>query len=244
MSEQITNYEQKQNANRANRFLHSFRYKNMLKIASLIKRKEKDKVLKVLDLGSGISKSYAVLKQAGFLIEYHAVEQVPKFYNRANFLHGSNSDFFMHAESAEMWIDRFDGFDLILAQEAFEHMPPLLVTRIIDSIARSNFGILLVTVPVEIGPALLIKNFGSFLLGYSRGTNEYTWRETLSASFYNLDNIRKHSCGHRGFDWRWLSHLLRVNLQIEKTIKSPFQFIPLFLAPSVGFVCTKSIESN
>ena len=73
-------------------------------------------------------------------------------------------------------------------------------------------------------------------MGYSR-YKEYTWRETICASLYKLDNVRKHTLGHRGFDWRWLAQVLRTNVKIVSTVKSPFQLIPSFLAPSIGFIC-------
>lgn len=234
---ELTKYEQFQDFNSINKLLHSFRYKQLLLVANVVSKNSKAK-LKILDIGSGTSKSYRVLKEAGFDIEYHGVEICETLYERAKTLYSNNSDFSLHIESIENWIGRFDGFDLIIALESFEHIPPLLVSKVIDSIGKSTFGALFVTVPVEIGPAILLKNFGSFIMGYPR-YKEYTWHETLSASLYKLDNFDRHSGGHKGFDWRWLAQTLRLNVKIQKTVKSPFQLMPSLLSPSIGFICSR-----
>jgi SAM-dependent methyltransferase len=232
----LTDYERNQEFNSINKFLHAFRYKQLLLLVSAINRSKTK--LKILDIGSGTSKSYGVLKEAGFDIEYHGVEILKPLYEQAERIYGNDHGFNLHIESIESWIGKFDGFDLILAQESFEHMPPLLVSRVIDSIAKSSFGTLFVTVPVEIGPAILIKNLGSYIMGYARH-KEYRWSETVSASLYKFDNFDRHKGGHKGFDWRWIAQTLRLNVKIKKTIKSPFQLVPSFLAPSVGFICSK-----
>ncbi|WP_250397473.1 class I SAM-dependent methyltransferase [Synechococcus sp. MU1651] len=235
MKSDLTLYEKNQSFNLINSYLHSFRYKVLLKLARSLSD-ESSEPLKVLDIGSGTSRCYDILKKSGFVVDYHAVEIDSTLSDVALRSFGGNPDFSLHVESVESWIGKFDGFDLIVAHESFEHIPPLVVSRVIDSLGKSRFGCLLVTVPVEIGPSILIKNIGSFLMGYSR-YKEYRWHETLSASLYRLDNVDRHVLGHKGFDWRWLSQTLRLNLKIIKTLKSPFQFIPSFVSPSIGFVC-------
>ena len=100
-----------------------------------------------------------------------------------------------------------------------------------------------VTVPNEIGPAILIKNLGSFLMGYKR-YKEYSIQETLYASIYELDRVARHGTGHKGFDWRWLAQTLRQNVTISRKITNPSQFIPKFISPSIGFICLKSSNNQ
>mgnify|MGYP004181272689 CR=1 FL=1 len=64
-----------------------------------------------------------------------------------------------------------------------------------------------VNVPNEIGPAVLIKNIGSFLMGYLR-YKEYSFMETIYASLYKIDKFKPHYDGHKGFDWRVLYYNL------------------------------------
>ena len=235
MSDKLTLYEKNQSFNFVNSFLHSFRYKVLSRLAKTLCLSI-HRPLRVLDIGSGTSKCYEVLSNTVPDIDYHAVEIDPTLYEVALNLYGDMDNFHLHAESVETWIGRFDGFDLIIAHESFEHIPPVIVSRVVDSLGKSDFGCLLVTVPVEIGPSLLFKNLGSFLMGYPR-YKEYSLAETFNASLYRLDRVDRHTLGHKGFDWRWLAQTLRLNLRIIRTLKSPFQFIPSFVAPSIGFIC-------
>ena len=118
-------------------------------------------------------------------------------------------------------------------------MQEWLVVRTIESISKSSFMYLYITVPNEVGPALFIKNIGSALMGYTR-YKEYKWRETFFASIYELDKVERHGTRHIGFDWRWLAQTLRQNVTIVKKTSSPANFIPKFISPSIGFICVKS----
>lgn len=96
--------------------------------------------------------------------------------------YGNFDNFTVIDGSIENHFDKFDDADLIISLEGFEHLPEPLVVRTVEAIGKSNFKYLYVTVPNEIGPAILIKNVGSFLMGYGR-FREYAWSETIAASF-------------------------------------------------------------
>ena len=61
--------------------------------------------------------------------------------------------------------------------------------------------------------------------------------ETLAASIYELDQVKRHGTKHIGFDWRWLAQTLRQNVKIVRKTTSPLKIIPKFVSPSIGFVC-------
>ena len=120
--------------------------------------------------------------------------------------------------------------------ESFEHIREATVIRIIENITKRNFKYMYITVPNEIGPAILIKNVGSFLMGWNR-YREYKWSETLASAFYNLDKVERHGTRHKGFDWRWLAQNLRQNCKIKKITTSPSNLVPISFSPSIGFIC-------
>jgi len=161
------------------------------------------------------------------------------FYDIAYEGYNQFENFKIIHDSIENQFEKFTDADVIICLESFEHIPEWLVVRIIEAISKVSFMYLYVTVPNEVGPAIFIKNIGSALMGYKR-YKEYEWRETFYASIYELDKIKRHETGHIGFDWRWLAQTLRQNTTIVKKTSSPFDFIPKFISPSIGFICVKS----
>jgi len=235
--EDVQLYNKYQEYNIINKCLHSVRYSNLKKLAKLLVKLKGGKKLKVLDLGSGSSRAYQILKECDLLESYEGVEIDENFVSFSIEKYGKNKDFKILNESAEKSIGKFSNYDLIIAFESFEHMPALMVHRIVESIGQSDCYCLYATVPNEIGPAVAIKNLGSWLIGYVR-YKEYNLKETLNATCYNLDKVGRHQLGHKGFDWRWLAQVLRLNMVIMKRTKSPANLVPTLFSPSIGFICT------
>jgi len=226
-------YEDNQNFNFITSYLHNYRYKNLLDLFKSIKTKDGDEI-NVTDIGCGVGKSYELLN-ANYKINYCGIEANKGFYDIANERYGDFKNFDIVCDSIENQYCKFEQADIVIGLETFEHIPENLVVRVIEAIAKSKVPLFYCTVPNELGPAILIKNIGSYIMGYSRH-KEYSWRETFSSSMYDLDNVGLHGAGHKGFDWRWLAQTIRHNLQIEKITTSPFNFVPKFLSPSIGFI--------
>ncbi|MEA2193764.1 MAG: hypothetical protein QOG42_198, partial [Solirubrobacteraceae bacterium] len=105
-------------------------------------------------------------------------------------------------------------FDFISCLEVLEHMPLPeresfydLCTSELDAAA----GRVLIGVPIEVGPTLLVKSAGRTIL--KGRTSEYGWRSLLrySAGAKNYDPARYHAADtrtwitdHKGFDYRLL----------------------------------------
>ncbi len=227
-------YEKTQDLNLITRTLHSIRYKNLEKLVKYTA--QKNKTLKVVDVGCGPAKSYKIIKNLGVSFQYLGIDNWKPFVEIAQERYGEFENFEIVCDSIENVFHAFEDADLIIGLESFEHIPEPLVVRTIEAIGKSKFKHLYLTVPNEIGPAIFIKNLGSFFMGYHR-YKEYSWAETFSASIYNLDNVGRHGNGHKGFDWRWLAQTLRQNCKIIKITKSPLQIIPKFISPSIGFIC-------
>jgi len=238
MSNQENIYDEMQNFNFITSFLHRTRFRNLEKLIIRASIEKKGK-LKIVDVGCGHAKAYKIIKEQGIDFDYVGVELTKKFYDVAHDRFSQFENFNIIFDSIENQFEKFIDADVIIGLESFEHIPEPLVVRTIEAISKASFMYLYITVPNEVGPAILIKNIGSALMGYER-YKEYEWRETFFASIYDLDRVERHGTGHKGFDWRWLAQTLRQNTTILKKTSSPANFIPKFISPSIGFICVKS----
>jgi len=145
-------------------------------------------------------------------------------------------------------------YDLVVCMEVLEHVVPL--DRVLDSLLRLTApgGTLLVSVPVETGLPLLVKQATRRVAGW-RGLGDYattvayTWREYAAGVFagrrpHMIRPIYTHADGtlfhdHKGFNWRVLHDRVAERFAIERVIASPFPRIGARLATQVWFVCRK-----
>ena len=231
-------YEETQEFNLITKILHRTRYRNL---EILIKKHSHKKNIRIVDIGCGPAKSYDVIKRLGVEFHYVGIELREDFSELAKTRYGQFGNFEIICDSIENAFHAFDTADIIIGLESFEHIPEPLVVRTIEAIGRSNFKALYITVPNEVGPAIFIKNVGSFLMGYGR-YKEYRWAETFAASVYDLDKVDRHGIRHKGFDWRWLAHTIRQNCKIIQVTTSPLQIIPRCISPSVGFICVNDTD--
>ena len=227
-------YEQKQNFNFITRFLHKTRYKNLDKLIRNASKKKK--FLKIIDIGCGPGKAYNIISETGINFEYIGIDPHQNFCNIASERYSKFQNFNIICDNIENKFELLDDADVIIGLETFEHIPEPIVVRTLEYISTINFILLYITVPNEIGPAILIKNIGSAIMRYSR-YKQYTWKQTFFASIYRLDKLPPHTTEHIGFDWRWLAQTIRQNVNITKTTKNPIDIIPKSCSPSIGFVC-------
>jgi len=112
-------------------------------------------------------------------------------------------------------------------------------------------GKLIVSVPVETGAALAVKQLARRLAGWRGigdypGTRPYTWREFVrSLTAGRTQHITRpihQSPGHppshchNGFNWRVLMEALAARFVVEKLISSPVQSLPPGWGSQVYFV--------
>ncbi len=231
------NYERKQNFNVITRTLHKTRYRNLLALFTRITAQVGGRPIKVIDVGCGVCKSFAVLN-AQFSIDYTGIELRAETCDLARSRHGDIDGFEVICDSVENHFPRFDGADVVIGLESFEHIPEPIVVRTLEAIRAARVPYFYCTVPNEVGPAILIKNVGSWLMRYPR-YKEYTWAETWHAFRYDLDKVTLHTTKHIGFDWRWLAQTIRQNVRITQITTSPFRLVPRSWSPSIGFVCER-----
>jgi SAM-dependent methyltransferase len=153
--------------------------------------------------------------------------------------------------------DELDGgehrgtYEAVFCMEVLEHVVdrgPVL-DRLASLLARD--GRLLVSVPVEIGPVLPVKQLARRVAGWRGigdypGTTAYTPGELLAGLFagsrqrverpihVGADGARFHD--HKGFNWRVLREELRLRLEIVRIVTSPVAWLPPLLASQVWLV--------
>ena len=105
---------------------------------------------------------------------------------------------------------------------------------------------MIISVPIELGPSLLVKQVGRYLAnlkgGY--GYERYSPSELFSAailwdtnSFPSSHSLNETNKGHKGFDYRKLEKLLQDKVKIERRIFSPFPWFGNLLNSTVIWIC-------
>ena len=230
-------YEERQSFNALVRFLHSVRFKTLEGAARGLKPAYGAR-LRVLDIGCGPASAYPVLTKLRQDIEYVGVELREDFCALARERYGGEEGFAICQAGIGEQLDLIERCDLILGLESFEHILEPEVEQVVETIGRAEFQKLLITVPNELGPAIVLKNVGSLLMGYMRH-KEYRWRDTYHAAIYAADKLPPHTNGHIGFDWRWLERTLRQHVEVSRITTSPWPWVPRALSPSIGFLCER-----
>ena len=145
-------------------------------------------------------------------------------------------------------------YDAVICMEVLEHVVDL--TTIIERLWRllAADGTLLVSVPVETGLPLLVKQATRRVAGW-RGigqyasTSGYTWEEYRASLFpgrrqhitrpvYHADS-RHPFHDHKGFNWRLLQDRLEAWFEIQRVMASPVPLLGPQLATQVWFLGRK-----
>lgn len=124
--------------------------------------------------------------------------------------------------------------DLAFCTETLEHVPdPALIIDTILPLCKPN-ATLVISVPIEVGPSLLIKQTGRYFanLKGTYGYERYTWQELWSAailwdtkSFPSSHSEKLPYRAHKGFDYRDLQKIISQKLILKKTVFSPFPML-------------------
>ncbi|OLP18779.1 hypothetical protein BST81_08545 [Leptolyngbya sp. 'hensonii'] len=136
--------------------------------------------------------------------------------------------------------------DLLLCTETLEHVhsvPAILADLLHYAQPQAR---LVISVPIEIGPSLLVKQMGRFLANWKGdyGYESYTPDELFAAGMlWDTDRFpSSHSSdatykGHKGFDYRKVERLLRQTLQVEQQIFTPFPIAGNLFNSTVVWLC-------
>jgi len=231
-----TPYERRQQFNRVTSWLHSHRYRHIHRVFARIAAEVGDRPIRVIDVGCGYAKLFDAVN-GKFRVEYAGIElnaeragvarRRYRHHDNFSIIHDSATDALMELSE--------DRVDVVASLETLEHIPEHEVVRIVERIAELRPRVFVCSVPVEIGPAIWLKNVGSFLAGYVRH-REYTWRETFWAGLCCLDRLPPHGTRHKGFDWRWLAQTVRHSFAIEAIHGLPLDVLPPAFSTNVLLV--------
>jgi SAM-dependent methyltransferase len=144
-------------------------------------------------------------------------------------------------------------YDAVFCMEVLEHVvdwdPELeRMSRVL-----SPGGALVISVPVETGLPLLVKQTvrriaGWRGIGHYPGTSGYSWPELraslgagatqhITRPVFDLGSGPAHD--HKGFNWMVLRSRLEQQFDIDRVLASPFQWAGPHLATQAWFVCRK-----
>jgi 2-polyprenyl-3-methyl-5-hydroxy-6-metoxy-1,4-benzoquinol methylase len=148
-------------------------------------------------------------------------------------------------------------YDVVVCMEVLEHCPVDLQRQVIDDLARvcAPEGTVIVSVPIEIGPALAAKQ-AARAFAAARGLSEYSARERYSTIELarmilagartaiprdetvvdQSDGTSMRFTGHKGFNWRTLERVIDTRFTIERRLCSPMPWFGSWLNSQVWFV--------
>jgi 2-polyprenyl-3-methyl-5-hydroxy-6-metoxy-1,4-benzoquinol methylase len=154
-------------------------------------------------------------------------------------------------------VEHAGAYDVVTCMEVLEHTTDSERVRVVETLGRlvRPGGRIVISVPIEIGPALLGKQFFRAVAAW-RGQGDYRYRETytprelLAAAFARPRLARAiytsegadgpyTYCGHKGFDWRTLDREIRGRLIVERRLFSPMPLFGPLLNSQVWFVCRR-----
>jgi SAM-dependent methyltransferase len=225
---------------------HSRRFRTGLALAREFRGK------RVLDFGSGDGTFLALAMMsddapalgAGAELTHEVVDDCRRRYReepRLHFLQVNELDTPGHTRT----------YDAVFCMEVLEHVvdwEPVMaqMTRLL-----APGGKLIVSVPVETGLPVLVKQTVRCIAGWRKvghypGTTSYSWPELLSAL---MAGSRQHlvrpvfetgsgpAHDHKGFNWMVLRDRLSREFELERVMASPFTWLGPRLATQVWFIC-------
>jgi 2-polyprenyl-3-methyl-5-hydroxy-6-metoxy-1,4-benzoquinol methylase len=152
--------------------------------------------------------------------------------------------------------DHRGAFDVVMCMEVLEHCVDADRPSVLNALALlvSARGRVIISVPIEIGPALLGKQLFRAIAAW-RGQGDYRHRETyspreliaaslarprLARAEYDVQTPsgRMRYCGHKGFDWRILEQEIVRRFTVTERRFTPMPSLGAVLNSQVWFVCT------
>jgi SAM-dependent methyltransferase len=214
---------------------------------------------RVLDYGCGDGTFLAMLMtQPTAPAEAFGAELLPEDVKDCEDRLGRNNLSFVLLDELDNGEHR-GAYDAIICMEVLEHMVDVgsVLDRFVGLLAPS--GKLLISVPVETGIPLLIKQATRRIAGWRGigdypGTSPYTlWeycvgvfagpRQVIARPIYR-DASSRATHDHKGFNWMALRQALADGFDIERTLGSPLTWLTPHLASQVWLVAARKSEAQ
>lgn len=143
-----------------------------------------------------------------------------------------NFSFYKASTPEEMRLNDNDIFNIAVAMETLEHVPPQMVDGYLRKIAHHLDGYLFITVPNEKGIVFLAKWFAKKLL--SRDAEHYSLSELANATLGRMALVARRE--HKGFDYASLVKDVEKYFDVIDVSGHPFGFLPCSLCFGIGIV--------
>ena len=211
--------------------------------------------LKVLDYGCGDATYFAMLLSSG-----HAPAAMVGAEIDSNLVELGRKRFASHPEISFVLQSDLKGpahqgaYDAVVCMEVFEHLvDPDHFLELLHGFLKPG-GRLLLSVPVEIGLPVLVKQTVRKVAGWRKigdyaSTLPYTWAELFRSVFAGPEQhiVRpRHPTGggfevhcHKGFNWRNLQRRIEKRFHLRSVSGSPVSWLPSLLASQVWFEAEK-----
>lgn len=218
------------------RWSHHARFNKALRLAAAFKGQ------RVLDFGCGDATFLALLADSpnspaaavGAEIENGVVES-----NRKRFASRGTLSFVLQSELTNP--EHIGHYDALTCMEVFEHVENQdAYLDLFLKLLRPG-GSLLISVPVEIGPAVVLKQAARQIAGWMGaphypGVSPYTWgeltRSVCAGSTQHIGRPLHHdpdgfaSYCHKGFNWKVLRRKIGSRFEITSIAASPMGWLP------------------
>jgi SAM-dependent methyltransferase len=145
--------------------------------------------------------------------------------------------FFKALAPEDMRLHDSDVFNIAVAMETMEHIPPPMVDDYLQKISEHLNGYFFVTVPNEKGLLFLIKWLVKRIL--SGDTEDYSLAELVNATLGRMNSVARRE--HKGFDYDELLARIARHFDIIKVSGHPFGFFPHSLCFGIGIVARSRI---
>ena len=238
-----TEYERNQDFNAITRYLHSCRFRNLMGILANLEQQIGPRPIEVMEIGCGVGKAYQLMNER-FAINYRGIDVKEDRIAtaRERYCGGNNSQFIL-ADAGDSQFGEPGSADIVIALETLEHIPEATVVRIVENVCQVvQPRLFVVSVPIEIGPAIWVKHLGSKLMRYRGRGRGYPGHYMFWAGLYNLNRVPPHGTTHLGFNWYWLEQTIRHNAWLRESRSMPFRRLPKWLAPSVMFIAEPTVS--
>jgi len=231
------------------RWSHHARFAKALKVAAAFKGQ------RVLDFGCGDATFLALLADSpnapavgvGAEIETAVVES-----NRERFANRPALRFVLQSELTQP--DHLGQYDAVTCMEVFEHVENQDVYLDLFGRLLRPGGQVLISVPVETGPAVVLKQAARQVAGWMGaphypGVSPYSWSELTKSVFagdlqhverpLNRDPSGFASYCHKGFNWKVLRGKIAQRFTITSISASPIGWLPPALNSQVWIAARK-----
>ena len=187
----------------------------------------------LLDYGTGDGKLLIELKKkiptGGYLSGYEPIMEHPKV-NGIKF----------YREFSEIGDKKFDVITCFEVMEHFNERAEREMLLKISDLLKKN-GILIISVPIEIGLPSLVKNirrlfYGNMRWNFNRRFFKETFKSLFAMDIPEIRNSEGFINSHAGFNHNKLEKLFSEKFEIVSKIHSPFQKMPVMCNSQVFYI--------